>query len=229
MRTWLLLLALVLPLAAQPGRGIPLQATRNTRDLGGLRLEAKQTFKKGMLYRSGALCFLTRQDTAKVNKLGIQTVIDLRSDKEIAKDGQDRMNVVRLVRLPMTNSQGLRQEAYYYYIRENAKAFRGFYAELANPNAYPILFHCSAGKDRTGILAAVLLEQLGASRKTILDDYLQSIRNSPGLEVHAEWIGEVFDYVDASGGVAQFLVKQGVSLERQAAVKEILVEAHTGL
>lgn len=226
MRTALLLLALLLPLAAQPGRGIPLQATRNTRELGGLPLAEGQTFKKGMLYRSGALCYLTRQDTATVNKLGIQTVIDLRLDKELAREGGDRMNVVKLIRLPMANSQGLRREAYHYYIRENAKAFQGFYATLSQKEAYPILFHCSAGKDRTGILAAVLLENLGASRKTILDDYLQSIRNSPGLEVHAEWIQEVFDYEDSCGGAAQFLVKNGVSLERQAAVKELLVETH---
>lgn len=224
MRVALLLLALLVPLAAQPGRGISLQATRNTRDLGGLPV-ASGVVRKGMVYRSGALCFLTASDQKRMGELGIKTLLDLRLDREIARDGKDRV-AGRLVRLPMANSKGLKQEAYHYYVRENARAFQGFYAELARPASYPILFHCSAGKDRTGILAAVLLEQLGATRAVVMDDYLQSVRNSPGLEVHKEWLQEVFDYEDECGGVAQFLVKNGVSLERQAAVKEILVETH---
>lgn len=230
MRRALCLIALLLlPLAAQPGRSITLQATRNTRDLGGLPLAEGTVFKKGMLYRSGALCFLTRSDVSRMSKLKLRTLIDLRLDKEIARDGKDRVTGVPLVRLPMANSRGLRREAYHYYIRENARAFQGFYAVLARPESYPVLFHCSAGKDRTGILAAVLLEQLGSKRSVILDDYMQSVRNSAGLEVHPEWIQEVFDYEDACGGTAQFLVQNGVSLERQAAVKELLVETQPGL
>ncbi|MEW6281281.1 MAG: tyrosine-protein phosphatase, partial [Candidatus Eremiobacterota bacterium] len=63
MRRLVLLFALLLlaPLAAQPGRGIALQATRNTRDLGGLPVRGGNV-KKHMVYRSGALCFLTVKD-----------------------------------------------------------------------------------------------------------------------------------------------------------------------
>lgn len=213
-------------LEAQPGRAIKLQATRNTRDLGGLPVTGG-VVRKGMLYRSGALCFLTGQDVSRMRELKLKTILDLRNSSEIRKDGPDRSALtegVRVLHLPMANSRGLRQEAYHYYIRENPQVWRGFYAELARPQSYPMLFHCSAGKDRTGILSAVLLEQLGAERRVVLDDYLQSIRNSPGLEVHPEWIQEVFDYVDASGGASAFLVKSGVSLETQAAAREILLE-----
>ncbi len=221
-----LLVLAPLALQAQPGRAIKLQATRNTRDVGGLPV-SDGTVRKGMLYRSGALCFLTGQDVSRMRELKLKTILDLRNSSEIRKDGPDRPALtegVRVLHLPMANSRGLRREAYHYYIRENPHVWRGFYAELARVQAYPMLFHCSAGKDRTGILTAVLLEQLGAERRVVLDDYLQSVRNSPGLEVHPEWIQEVFDYVDASGGASAFLVKNGVSLQTQQAARDILVE-----
>jgi len=204
------------------GAPVILQGTRNTRDLGGLPLAGGQV-RAGMVYRSGALCFITPQDVETLKALRIRTLVDLRRQSEIDKDGPDRLVGPKVLFLPMVNSQGLGQEAYHYYMLENAPAIAGFFGALSEPGSYPLLFHCSAGKDRTGILAALLLELLGASRATIEQDYLQSLKNSPRLIVKPEWLGEVFAAVDKAGGIQAFLSANGVTAAQQARVRELLI------
>ena len=164
----------------------------------------------GCLYRSGALCFATSADVEKLNGLRLRTVVDLRTDKEIAKEGPDRIVLSDNLRLPMTSYHGRGAEAYRSMVLQNPKVLREFFATLARPEAYPVIYHCSAGKDRVGILTALLLDALGTPREVILDDYLQSQRNSPKLEVHEEWLQEVFEAVDRSGGTVPFLAIQGI-------------------
>lgn len=204
------------------GAPVILQGTRNTRDLGGIPVEGGQV-KPALVYRSGALCFITADDVNTLEALKIRTLVDLRLQKEIDKDGLDRLKGPRVLFLPMANSQGLGQEAYRYYMIENAPAIRGFFAALAEADSYPLLFHCSAGKDRTGILAALLLEMLGASREVIAEDYLQSVKNSPRLVVKPEWLGEVFSAVDKAGGIQAFLLANGVPMAQQQRIRELLV------
>lgn len=205
------------------GAPVILQGTRNTRDLGGLPLSGGKV-KPGLVYRSGALCFITPQDVETLKALKIRTLVDLRKRTEIDKDGVDRLVGPRVLYLPMTNSQGLGQEAYKYYMVESAPAFQGFFGALADESSYPLLFHCSAGKDRTGILAALLLELLGASREVIEEDYLQSLKNSPRLVVKPEWLGEVFSAVDKAGGIQAFLLANGVSAAQQERIRSLLID-----
>ena len=205
------------------GAPVILQGTRNTRDLGGLPVEGGKV-KPGLVYRSGALCFITPGDVKTLEALRIRTLVDLRLQKEIDKDGLDRLPGPRVLYLPMANSQGLGQEAYRYYMVENAPAIQGFFGALAEEDSYPLLFHCSAGKDRTGILAALLLEMLGASREVISEDYLQSVKNSPRLVVKPEWLGEVFSAVDKAGGIQAFLLMNGVPVAQQQRIRELLVD-----
>ena len=96
---------------------------------------------------------------------------------------------------------------------------------LARPESYPVIYHCSAGKDRVGILTALLLDALGTPRSVILDDYLQSQRNSPKLEVHEEWLQEVFEAVDRSGGTLSFLAIQGIPAGQLEQIRNYLTEA----
>lgn len=232
----LVVFGLVLGLGqAQPGgslsrskqRQVALQATRNTRSLDGLPVRGGR-IKAGLVYRSGALCFVTDQDIARLNKLGIRTVVDLRLDKEIAKDGPDKPafleRVQNFVHLPMYCAHGVKRQAYVAYVSGNASVFRQFFELLASADNLPLLFHCSAGKDRTGILAALLLELLGADRSLIMDDYLQSQRNSPGLTVDSTWLEAVWQKVDSCGGVEAFLTGKGVSRSTQSGAAASLVE-----
>lgn len=193
--------------------------------MGGLKV-AQGVIRPGLLYRSGALCFITPADVDVVNGLHLQTLVELRVAKEIAKDGPDRaaLNAPKRILLPMHNSHGLGQEAYHAYIRENSSEIKAFFELLAHDNTYPLLFHCSAGKDRTGILAYLLLWSLGADREVRDDDYLQSQRNAPGLVVKPEWIHEVYSYVEECGGIEAYLKKIGVPTQTVDAIRANLVE-----
>jgi protein-tyrosine phosphatase len=221
-----LLLALALPALAQaPVRDIPLEGTRNTRDLGGLPAGAGRV-RAGMVYRSGALCFLSEADVERLKALGLQTLIDLRTRSEIERDGPDRLSLtdsipVRLW-LPM-QSQGQGLAAYRWQIAHNDRVLRGFFGVLAEPASYPVLFHCSAGKDRTGILTALLLEALGTPRQHIMADYLRSQERSPALVVRPEWLQAVFEAVDQAGGIGPFLERAGVDAATQARLRTLLV------
>jgi protein-tyrosine phosphatase len=229
-KTVLLILVLLLtPLAfAYPDgdqRAVILKGTRNTRELGGLPTANGQV-ETGKLYRSGALCFASVDDASKLHGLGIQTILELRLPQEINKHGPDKAYLTKKIpnRLhwPMGNSHGLGREAYISYVDENEELFRDFFSLLAMSDNYPILFHCSAGKDRTGILTALLLESLGTPREVILDDYIHSRRITPKLKVQEDWIQVVFDRIDESGGIENYLAEIGVSPEQQNAVRQNL-------
>lgn len=203
---------------------VTLEGTKNTRDLGGLPV-AGGHLRSGRLYRSGALCFATPNDIEKLNGLRLRTVVDLRTDKEIAKDGADRIVLTENLRLPMTAYHGQGAEAYRSLVLQNGRVLRDFFGMLARSESYPVIYHCSAGKDRVGILTALLLDSLGTPREVIVDDYLQSQRNSPKLEVHQEWLEEVFAAVDRSGGTAAFLAIQGIPAGQLEAIRNNLTEA----
>lgn len=203
-------------------RKIALDGTRNARDLGGLPIEGG-LFPHGKVIRSGALCFASKADAQKFHKMGLRTIIELRLDNEIAKDGPDKAyltsGVPHLLHWPMAGSRGPGLPAYESYTEENGPLFHSFFKVLGQKSSYPLLFHCSAGKDRTGILAALLLDFLGTPRELIYDDYLHSMRISPALKVYRPWLDAVFAQVDAVGGIETFLTQCGVTAEEKAAVR----------
>ena len=225
----LLLLVVAAPLMAEDfpshpeSRKVTLDGTRNTRELGGLPVAGGGTFPKGKVFRSGALCFASQADASKLLKMGIKTIIDLRLDNEIAKDGPDKAYLTKgipnLYHWPMAGSRGPGLAAYESYMEENGPLFKQFFAVLAKPERYPVLFHCSAGKDRTGILTALLLEAVGTPRNVIYDDYLHSMRITPALKVEKAWMDAVFKEVDAKGGIEPFLKSCGVTDQQLAAVR----------
>jgi protein-tyrosine phosphatase len=209
-------------LMAEP---IPLQGTKNTRDLGGLPIRGGH-LRSGKLFRSGALCFLTPSDQERVQELGLQTLIDLRVQDEICKDGCDRVQAeTSNYHWPMRSSHGRGAEAYRSLLLENPRVLREFFRHLSQPDSFPMLFHCSAGKDRTGILTALLLDGLGCPRSVIRDDYLQSRRNHPKLHVEEDWLEEVFQAVDRVGGTRAFLAIYGVAPELWMGIEQNLLDS----
>lgn len=213
-------------LSIPEARKVTLKGTRNTRDLGGLPCKGGQV-AKAQLFRSGALCFASRADAEKLLGFGLNTIIELRLNKEIQKDGPDKSyltsGIRRKVHWPMANSHGIGQEAYVSYMEDNRPLFRDFFTLLADKKSYPILFHCSAGKDRTGILSALTLELLGTPREVIYDDYLHSKRITPKLKVEREWLDEVFSRVDGAGGIEAYLSALGVTKAQMGAVRKNLI------
>ncbi len=212
---------------SQPeSRKVQLKGTRNTRQLGGLPCEGGKVVKD-KLFRSGALCFASRADAETLLGFGINTIIELRLPNEIAKDGPDKAYLTRGIphRLhwPMGNSHGLGQEAYASYMEDNGPLFARYFQLLAQKQSYPILFHCSAGKDRTGILSAMTLDLLGTPRDVIYDDYLHSKRITPKLKVEREWLDEVFKRVDAAGGIEPYLKSLGLNEAHFRAIRKNLI------
>lgn len=183
---------------------ITLSGATNTRDLGGHRTSDGRTVTHGRLYRSDSLARLTDEDLQQVSGFGLRMVVDFRTSDEIRIDGPDRLpDAVEVVHRPVGG--GSIQQFYglaasgdldklkaalgngggQAMMKDINRGFVTMDAERAEFAAaihsvidddLPMLFHCTAGKDRTGWMAALLLTILGVDRDTVIDDYLASNR-----------------------------------------------------
>ena len=174
-------------------RVLPLQGGRNFRDLGGYRTADGRTVKWGLLYRSGQMHDLTPADYAYLQKLGIRTVCDFRDTRErtgeptlwpagqkpkvLSDDYALDMSGMMLPGDPSTWTHeqvvAAMTATYPKLLDQFRGQYRRMFAELLAGNA-PLAFHCTAGKDRTGVAAALLLSALGVPRATVIEDYLLS-------------------------------------------------------
>ncbi|WP_187276352.1 tyrosine-protein phosphatase [Parahaliea maris] len=180
-------------------RVLAFEGITNFRDLGGYTTSDGKTVRWGRLYRSGDLSEASRSDLQQLPELGLGTVVDFRSgaEKTQAPDQLPEAHTFEVVEIP-TLDQGnaaifedlkqridsgdfegfdanaLMEEANRQFAGEFTPQFRQFFHTLVAAEGSPVLWHCTAGKDRTGFAAAVLLELLGVPRSTILDDYMLS-------------------------------------------------------
>lgn len=172
------------------GSQIKLQGAENVRDLGGYRTKTGKTVKVHMLLRAAALNKLTKADAQKLKKTyHVRTDIDLRSKGEAQKDPDVKISgvtyqfnpVVKDVskQFSMTSKDGVKVMETGYREMVTSKQGRQAYKKmfkilLKNPKNQAVLWHCTAGKDRTGIGTALVLSALGVDRKTVMNDYLLS-------------------------------------------------------
>lgn len=153
----------------------------NFRDLGGYYTADGRQTRYGRVFRSNSLQELTEADLTILRKrLSLATVLDLRSPQEIAHDGRGPLGCepLRYVNLPMLQEKrdyqpgriedGLidRYFSYLHLARDNVAKALETVAEFQ-----PVVFHCSAGKDRTGVLAALVLGCVGVESETVVADY----------------------------------------------------------
>ncbi len=162
-------------------RFVALDGCVNFRDLGGYPARDGLRVRRGLLYRSDALHDLTDADVRRVrDALGVRTVIDLRSSAEIASDGVGPLPQppVRRHHLPLFEGGEIPtrptprplDELYGLMLRfAREPIVRAIDAIAAS--ADPAVFHCAAGKDRTGVIAAVVLGILGVPDEHVIDDY----------------------------------------------------------
>jgi len=173
-----------------PRRLVSLDAVHNFRDLGGYRTDDGRRIGWGRLFRADGLYRLTADDLDVVDALGIRTVVDLRSGPEFDQHGRFPLEryPVAFHHLPIIDSTWMASEipdvddtengaiefltwAYGDMLARGADRFAHAFGLLAVPGSSPAVFHCAAGKDRTGVLAALILGGLGVDHDAIVEDY----------------------------------------------------------
>lgn len=171
---------------------IKLEGTCNTRDIGGIDTEYKCKIKKGLLFRSDKLSYLTEKDYDILRKRGIKQIIDFRSEKEkrrepnvvpsdfIYKEIPIELDKKMLndIKLSLNYSSVYRLEEMMKkcnrdFVVKYSKHFSEFIKTILKTKL-PTLFHCSFGKDRTGFATAIIHYICGVSKKDIFRDYLLS-------------------------------------------------------
>ena len=171
---------------ASPPRLIEFDGANNFRDLGGYPSKFGGRTRWGVLYRAGALHGMTPADLQKFADLGVRQVYDLRGDAERDRlpDPMPSIHVPVISKLmdrgPRPHFDGLTtSDDGFAFMRDVNLAllnhcgveFGQMIASFADPDTVPVVFHCTAGKDRTGVVAALTLEALGVDREVVLDDF----------------------------------------------------------
>ncbi|MDM7927127.1 tyrosine-protein phosphatase [Blastomonas fulva] len=166
-----------LTLAAE--RELPLAKGSNFRDLGGYKGAGGKTVRWGKVFRSGALPLLTEEDYALLGGLNLGTIVDLRSleEREVAATQLDDRTGALFISndyslKPLMANMGSMKGEYVYTGMEKllAPQYRSLFKRLLADDG-AVMYHCSAGQDRTGIASALILSALGVDRETILADY----------------------------------------------------------
>jgi protein-tyrosine phosphatase len=172
-------------------RLISLQGGVNFRDLGGYPTHDGGYTRRGLIFRSGKLSELTDADRLTLKGLNIKTAFDLRAEREYKTDGMDAVgDGIEVVLMPTTldemgiiaklstDPDNFRMVDFYL---SNFAQRAGYHAELfkaiVKRLANPLIIHCSAGKDRTGIMAALLLRVAGVADEHIITDYAETAQH----------------------------------------------------
>jgi protein-tyrosine phosphatase len=182
---------------AAPERHVELDGQSNFRDVGGYQTTDGRRVKWGEVYRSGELHKLSDADVTKLDDMGIKTVANFLTEREIESRGHDRLpDGTREIPLPMETGNlgemaGVIQEArgtgdfskvpvelnpeiHRILINEGREYYATLLREIADPANRPMVYHCSHGVHRTGTATAILLSALGVPWETVRDDYLLS-------------------------------------------------------
>ena len=232
-----------------PDRVLPLQGASNFRDLGGYAGFDGRPVRWRRLFRSDHLGALTEADRSALAGLGVARAFDFRGERERAAHAYDLPGlrqfaltiepvIVQSVQalaeqgrdLTVAACEGLMRDLYRRLVHEQSARFAQFFAHLLDEDS-PAVFHCTAGKDRTGFAAAMFLLALGVSREDVMQDYLLTNRHfkAPTLSwrgvdpqvlavmwrVQPDFLEAALQAVDEHGGVAVYL-ERGLGLGPQA-------------
>jgi protein-tyrosine phosphatase len=228
-------------------RVIPLEGTTNVRDLGGWPTRDGRRVRFGQIFRAARLARITEADTKALQALGVRTVVDLRGADERAKvpNVDHGFHEVSLAIEPSIGprlremaekGEGTADEmrammarAYAAYAIDWSAQYRALFALLLSEQRVPLLFHCTAGKDRTGFGAALILAALGVREEAIREDYLattrlwvpdeEASRTLPPevaqvlLSVHVSLLGAAFDAIHEWHGTLEGYLRERLGLD----------------
>jgi protein-tyrosine phosphatase len=198
--------------AIEATRYVALESAFNFRDLGGYPAGDGRQTRWRSLFRSDGLHRLTESDLATMRRLGLRTVIDLRTGNELEERGRFPVDAhpVGYHHLSLMDVIWDPAEApadhepateflltkYIQMIDSASDRIAAAFEILATPGAQPAVFHCAAGKDRTGVLAGLLLSSLGVSDDDVVADYALTAQVM-GLML-ARWAAESKDTAETS-------------------------------
>jgi protein-tyrosine phosphatase len=231
---------------------VPLKGGSNFRDLGGYRTADGRTIRRRAVFRSAHLGSLTGEDRVALVGLGVRTIVDLRGINEAAEtphliDGVDcrvvgahiEPQLGEKIRDAITDGSAtpylmmqFLTDHYRDYPRRCAPGFRTLFATLSDGTHRPLVFHCTAGKDRTGFASALLLTLLGVPWDTVMDDYLRTnelwtghIGRYPELDIdtraaiveaRAPYLEAAFDVVAKDFGGPEIFAEKALGLDAAA-------------
>ncbi|NLN31897.1 MAG: tyrosine-protein phosphatase [Bacteroidales bacterium] len=246
-----------------------IKSVLNFRDAGGLKLTGGGTMRKGLIYRSASPDRISGRDFKKLQALGIKTIADLRDPAEFSKR-KVKIPGISIINLPLSFESVTRERlrplmkrsydpgainrvinGLYIDIVDAVRPVLGRTAELIlETDNTPLLIHCQAGKDRTGVLSALFQMIAGAERDEIIRDYMASnesmvphytkllrIRRLITLGLfpadsvlHAitqkkEDIITVFDRIDNHyGGINEYFSGSGFDITKTDQLRNILID-----
>jgi protein-tyrosine phosphatase len=226
----------------------------NLRDLGGLPTQSGALTRRGRLLRSESPHDLSESGLRSLLDLGVTTVVDLRTVSEREKLPSPLVGAGVLDRhAPIFNDgddfpkhHATAAEVYCWWLRERGTGVAAALTAIAGAESAPILVHCHAGKDRTGVIIALVLRLAGVTMGAIADDYARSgvqladmlardrvsaveagmdeVRVERLFTVHREAMVETLVCIDAEhGGVAQLLSRIGLDDQRIDRLKRLLL------
>jgi protein-tyrosine phosphatase len=206
-----------------------LEGAFNCRDLGGLRTRDGGYTRPGVLYRSDSLDLLTAEDLVELERRGVRTIVDLRTDDEtkemeaaLVRGGRPARHHLPLIvegageRVGAPEvARGSLAERYLWYLDTAAPAVLRLVELIADRENHALVFHCTAGKDRTGVVAALLLETAGVEVEPIVDDYVASQAGLPQvwerLRAHPRWGPRMKDVDQAAFRVERHTMLEFIS------------------
>ncbi|MDX2075200.1 MAG: tyrosine-protein phosphatase [bacterium] len=227
---------------------IPIDGVINFRDIGGVLTSDGKQVQTGKIYRSASLSYITPTGKQDLMALRPRLICDLRSHDEVTNDPDPTFDAIRAVNIGMATEGDKAKRLWMLLFRpkklntmlhtlyidvileENAPALSTALHTLLEADNLPVIIHCTAGKDRTGVIVALILALVGVSEAEIVADYSQSNHyyahyeqiahqllrrlaflrlNShnlfPILIAHPDTMRAVFDYLRAKyGGVAGY-------------------------
>jgi protein-tyrosine phosphatase len=178
----------------------------NARDLGGTPLSTGESMACGAIYRGGPLR-VAGAGCTEVARLGLRTLIDLRIEGErLGTPDADCVDATRVF-APLPVPYGLGPTDYLNDLHETESIATAFHT-FGDPDAYPIYFHCTFGRDRTGVVGALLLLALGATRAVVMEEYLLS---RPNVGAYPNSLDAVLDEIAQRGGAEAVLKSIGIT------------------
>ncbi len=188
------------------GRWVRLAGVENVRDLGGLPLRGGGYTRFGRVLRSARLHEMTDADVERLTgTFGVRTVIDLRSPREVERDGPtpleragvrtEHLTVLPEGRRPIPRDDEdpklFNYRGYLSHRPENVLAAVRLLIDPGSDTAGATLVHCAAGKDRTGVFCALVCDAVGVTREAVVEDY--ALSNEQLLAVLQRGVGAEYD------------------------------------